>query len=65
MRKNKPLSKNRLLVIDCPFSFWIHFAHFRFYSNRDGRDPVICTVPLTLSRLGTAVLLPVLFRLMK
>ena len=28
-------------------------------------DPVIYTAPLTLSRLGTAVLLPVLFQLRK
>ena len=63
--KEKALKfKHRLLVIDCPFSFGYILLTSGFIPT-ETKDPVIYTAPLTLSRLGTAVLLPVLFQLRK
>ena len=63
--KEKALKfKHRLLVIDCPFSFG-YISLTSGFIPTETEDPVIYTAPLTLSRLGTAVLLPVLFQLRK
>ena len=63
--KEKSLKlKHGLLVIDCPFSFG-YISLTSGFIPTETEDPVIYTAPLTLSRLGTAVLLPVLFQLRK